>query len=269
MTAADGGCLWSDRYRLAAAFSDIQAELVEDDRGSRLTLNVPPEVCPRCHGRFQIEDPASRSLGICPVAKGSSSLRSFLMSVNPTNPDRVLREAATLALSPAFLDRLVLSASSRVGGVFLPPLTATAIAARLAWLTGARTAVANLAESSTNAGLMNAALTDSDVIFLETNGKIWEGKLAEILDSWINRCQLGRIALWISMPAKTNLHKHPSDAHQSMSAGRARGSSHGALSRQIAARVARTRERHWTSWLSSQSQSRLLEVCDIQAEFDK
>jgi hypothetical protein len=43
----------------------------------------------------------------------------------------------------------------------------------------------------------------------------------------------------------------------------------GRVSRQVAARVAKARERHWTGWLSTQAKSRLLEVCEANAMFDK
>lgn len=262
MSSGDRRCLWFDRYRLAAAFNEIQITLNEDDRGPSLALQLPPGVCQSCQGRLVMEDANTRSAGTCPVGRGSASLKSLLIAIDPVDPARVLRDVVSMPLSPALLDRLVLSASSRIGGVFTPQVSATALAARLAWLTGVRTAVVDLTAPGTewNGGYRGSG--SAEVVFLTTDGKVFGEKAAEMLEVWISRCQLGRMAMWISIPT---IKRDNSTKREAVDAK----AGFGKLSRQIANRVAKARDRHWSSWLSGQAQSRLLEVCDIHAEFDR
>jgi hypothetical protein len=78
------------------------------------------------------------------------------------------------------------------------------------------------------------------------------------MEQWISWCQRAGSALWVSAPdMPLNSTSTPEKAGW------------GRVSRQVAARVAKARERHWTGWLSTQAKSRLLEVCEANAMFDK
>lgn|GEM_PF-2473381 len=247
-------CLADDPRRLDQAFASLTASLEHDDRGTRIQLSLPAGVCETCSGQFKIEDHAARVMSPCDVATRAARLKALLSQVAAADPGAALARAVAVPLSPALVDRLHKSLTRRIGATFAPELPAVALAARAAWMFGARTAVFGVTDEVAAANPPGSP----EIVFVHMDGKPWEQRTAEVLDQWISWCQRSCAALWVA---------DPSGAAKPGSAPQARG--WGRVSKQVAARVARARDRHWTGWLSSQARSRLLEVCEAEAFFDK
>jgi hypothetical protein len=89
----------------------------------------------------------------------------------------------------------------------------------------------------------------------------WEQRTSEVLEQWISWCQRANAALWIAVPKSAPESSLPRAGEEPAGWGR--------VSRQMAGRVAKARDRHWTSWLSSQGRSRLLEVREASNGFSR
>ncbi len=258
-------CLASDPRRLDQAFAGLTASLEHDDRGTRIQLSLAASSCGTCSGQWKIEDHAARVMRPCDVASRAARLKSLLAQVAPGDPGAALGRAIGVPLSPALVDRLHKSLKHRIGASFAPELPAIALAARAAWMFGARTAVFSVTDEVAAANPPGAP----EIVFVHLDGKPWEQRTAEALDQWIGWCQRSCSALWVAAPV--NPPRAPESAPGSAPGTKAKGAGRGwgRVSGQVAARVAQARERHWTGWLSSQARSRLLEVCEPEAFFDK
>jgi hypothetical protein len=248
-------CIAADPRLLDQAFTSLVARLDHDDRGSRILLSMPPSCCGLCKGQLKIEDHAARVMSPCAVAVSAARLKTLLAQVSPSDPAGPLARATSVPLSMALVDRLHKSVTHRIGASFAPDLPAVALAARAAWMFGAKTAVFDVNDEVAAAHPPGAP----EVVFLHLNGKAWEERTGVNLEQWISWCQRSGAALWVAAPAAASPQGQDSPG----------GRHWGKVSRQVAARVAKARERHWTGWLSSQARSRLLEVCEAGSFFDK
>ena len=245
-------CMAEDPQRLQYVFALLGANIEHDDRGSQIRITMPPESCALCAGSCAVENRATRSMAPCPISTRMVRLKNVLMALNPENPSSVLQKASSVSLSPALIDRLHKSIVNRTGASFSINLPPVALAARAAWIFGAKAGVFLASDEVSAANPPGAP----NLVFVHLDGKAWEQGTAEVMEQWISWCQRAGSALWVSAPDM------PASSAP-LKAG------WGKVSRQIAARVAKARERHWSGWLSTQAKSRLLEVCEANAMFDK
>ncbi len=253
-------CLAEDFSALHTALPRLTAILEHDDRGSRVMVKVPAEDCTLCGGSGQIEDHAHRTVERCALTARLARLGSLLASLSADDPDLILQPAAAHAVSPALLGRLGVSVAQRKGACLPPGVTTLALAVRSAWVFGARTAVC-----STN-DLVSAARPpgDPELVFLQHENESWKQDQIEALELWISWCQRTRAGLWLAVAAKQagsfSVRSGQADVEPAAAGW-------GKVSRQISARVARAKGRHWSENISSAARSRLLEVCDIHSIF--
>ncbi len=250
-----GHCVASDPNILQHVFSSLTATIEHDDRGSQIRLSMPPQSCSLCAGAWVIENRAARAMAPCPVSTRVARVKELLSALAPDDPDSILRQAASVSMSPALVDRLHTSVVHRIGASFSVNLPPVALAARAAWIFGARTGVFSASDAAAAARPPGSP----ELVFVHLDNKPWEQGTSEIMEQWISWCQRAGSALWVSAPPMPAQEKDGSAA--SVGWGR--------VSRQISARVAKARERHWSGWLSSQARSRLMEVCEANAMFDK
>lgn len=243
----------------------LSVAIEHDDRGARLVFRLPEDSCGTCHGSGRMENHVLRNVGQCPLVTRYARLGALLARVAPGEPALFLKNAAGIPVSPAGMDRLQRSISTRVGACVAPGSSAAALAVRAAWVCGARVALCATSDFSAAANPPG----EPEVVFLEHTGNTWDQSAVEALDLWISWCQRSAVALWISAPALTNQSPaNPSGARPASGGSPpAAGQGWGRVSRQVAARVARARERHWTESLPPAARSRLAEVCDIRVSF--
>ena len=197
----------------------------------------------------------------CPMATRVARLKMLLATLCPENPSSILQQAASVTLSPALVERLHASVLYRTGASFSVNIPPVALAARAAWIFGAKAGVFQASDEIAAANPPGAP----ELVFLHLDGKAWQQGTAEVMEQWISWCQRAGSALWVSAP---DMPLGSTSSSASATSAPAK-SGWGRVSRQVAARVAKARERHWTGWLSTQAQSRLLEVCEANAMFDK
>lgn len=191
----------------------------------------------------------------CPMATRVARLKLLLATLAPDNPSSVLQLASSVTLSPALVERLHASVLYRTGASFSVSIPPVALAARAAWIFAAKAGVFLASDEIAAANPPGAP----ELVFLHLDGKAWQQGTAEVMEQWISWCQRAGSALWVSAP----------DMPPSSALNGPAKSGWGKVSRQVAARVAKARERHWSGWLSTQAKSRLLEVCEANAMFDK
>lgn len=247
-------CLADEPRRLQQVFSSLSAKIEHDDRGSQIRLTLPPDSCAICSGSCTMEIRESRSMTPCPMGTRVARLKLLLATLSPENPSSVLQQASSVTLSPALVERLHASVLHRTGASFSVNIPPVALAARAAWIFGAKAGVFLASDEIAAANPPGAP----ELVFVHLDGKAWQQGTAEAMEQWISWCQRAGSALWVSAPdMPLNSTSTPEKAGW------------GRVSRQVAARVAKARERHWTGWLSTQAKSRLLEVCEANAMFDK
>jgi hypothetical protein len=238
----------------------LSVSIEHDDRGSRFKFRIPEDACATCHGSGRMENHALRTVEQCGLVTRYARLGSLLLRVAPEEPDLFLKNAAGSPVSPAGMDRLQRSITTRIGACVAPGTSAASLALRAAWVYGARVALCATSDFSAAANPPG----EPEVVFLEHGGNTWDQSAIEALDLWIGWCQRSAAALWISAPALLPAAKDKSggtDAKPTTNPG------WGRVSRQVAARVARARDRHWTESLPPAARSRLAEVCDIRVSF--